>query len=173
MSSSIFSSQIVSNFCDEASKRHRGVEQPIWPSGLPARDIWGRGTYVNGTCLARKVRGGIRRETRAPPHLRPRLRAALRSRGWWWRVPGERVWDSLLRPGRRRQSSERRRDASLPRPSILLVRVILTHPVQVWFARHSTGRTRRTFTCYFTQQDIPRRPSPQKSLRDTEGATTA
>lgn len=105
--------------------------------------------------LARCVEVSVE-EARAPLHLQPRLRAALRSRGWWWRIPGERVRGSLLRPGRRRRSSERRRDASLTRPSILLVRVIRSHPVQVWFARHDTGRTGRTVTYYIIQQDISR-----------------
>lgn len=60
--------------------------------------------------------------------------AAGNGGGGW---PGERVRGSLLRPGRRRREpSERRRDASLPRPSVsLIARASNSNPVQVCSAR--------------------------------------
>jgi len=140
-------------------------------------DIRGRDTYVNGTCLARKVREGIRGEARVPPHLHRTTQPhhAAGGGGDGYQERGCEVACYGRVDADDRQSGVATRAFRVCRFRCPRVRQFVRHPVQVWFARCDTGGIRRTFTCYFTRQDIPRRTAvtARKVYRDTESATTA
>lgn len=164
--------------CDEWGEWYRGIgDDPSDPAaGYLPYDIRGRGTYVNGTCLARKVREGVREEARALPHLHHTTQPhhAAGGGGDGYQERGCEVACYGRVDADNRQSGVATRAFCVRRlrcPRVQFVR----HPVQVWFARRDTGGTRRTLTCYVTRQDIPRRTAvtARKVYRDTESATTA
>lgn len=114
----------MSNFEAQRGERHRrvGRSDPVAAACLRHPRSWHLrdGTYLP-ISLARCVEVSVRE--RALPRTCSHACAPDHAAGGGG-VPGERVRGSPLRPGRRRRLSERRRDASLSRPSVLSQRAL-------------------------------------------------
>lgn len=141
------------------------------PAYLSTCDIRGRDTYVTVLTSLRKVRIEVSVRERTFPRTCGHACAsdhAARDGGGGW--PGERVRGSLLRPGRRRREpSERHRDANLPRPSVsLTARANNSNPVYRCAPLDRKNRE-ESLPVTLTNEDIPRRTAVVAAKRSTKG----
>lgn len=160
------------NFCDEGSERYGGgSDDPFDPAAgyLPVRSWHLRKRYLPCSQGAWRCE-----EARAPPHLQPRLRAALRSQGGGdgYQERGCEVACYGRVDADDRQSGVATRAFRVRRVcwSALSVRIRFRCDSLDTIPEGPGGPSLVTLSSRIYRDA---RPSPQKNLRDTEGATTA